>query len=74
MGYFLTLDQWENWTSCEGHITEPRNTRMEEKSRRPEKNGGVFLGSPGSRRDSRAIDGMELSGTKDLRPTSSYFL
>jgi hypothetical protein len=73
MGYFLIQVQWENWTSCEGHITDPRNTRMEETSR-PEKNGGVLLGMPGSRRDCSAIDGMELSTTKDLRPTSYSFL
>jgi len=61
MGSFITQDQRENWTSCEGHITDPRNTRMEKTSRRPEKNGGVLLGRPGPRRGCSAIDGIELN-------------
>jgi len=47
MGNFTTQGQWKNWTSCEGHITDPRNKRMKEKSRRPEKNRGVLLGGQG---------------------------
>jgi hypothetical protein len=39
MGNFITQDQWENQDKkgghCpHGHITDPRNTRMEEMSRR----------------------------------------
>ena len=48
MGIFTTQDEWENWTSCEGHITDPRNTSMKEKSKRLEKNRGVLLGGKGS--------------------------
>ena len=44
----------------EGHITDPKNTGMEETSRRQRKTETPSEGRPGPRRGCSAIDGMEM--------------
>ena len=41
----------------EGHITNPRNTRMEETSRRQRRREASSEGRPGPRNDCSAMDG-----------------
>ena len=44
----------------ERNITDPRSKRTEIDGEKTEKNGGLFWGSPGLRRDCCAIEGMEF--------------
>jgi hypothetical protein len=59
----------------EGHITVPRNTKMEETTRRQRRTeGGVFSGRPGPIRGFSAIDGMEFSTCSHVFHQFSLFV
>ena len=57
----------------ERHITDPRNTRLEEKSRR-QKNGGVFWGGPGPRRSCNTMDGRKRKYTSHVHVQACVFV